>query len=772
MKALFKNFLFIVKRFKTASILNILGLSVAFAIAIIISIQIHYDITYNRNFEKSDNIVQLSFYYPEEDITGTVTSMPFAKELTDKIPDIKNHCILWSSNNEVLVKDDNGNMASQSINIEWATEDFAAVFTPTIIKGDISELHREKDKIVLTESTTKRLFGEADPIGQIVRKKQASQEYTVIAVCKDYPKNSLFGDIDGFGNLSFDSDKSEWSYHLYMEMPNESIDKLQKKLNAIDKSQGAFLIKYELRLDYLKDSYMNRGNNKTTFMSLLAIGIVILLIAYINYLNISVAMIPSRIKSIKIQKIYGIGNMKIAWMIICEGIGFAIIAFLFALFIVYLFGTTPLSEFFIADLSVGENLLQIIILGIVFISIIAIISIYPSHYASSIPETMTLNGSFALSPAGVSLRNILITIQFVSAISLCCIAFFIKVQHDYMKNYSIGLQKENIVYIPLKGIKTDIKTLGEEMCKNADISDYTASESVPGNIGLGWGRQFEGKQVRFVSWPVISNFLDFFEIKIIAGENFAESKNDSTELEQIILNQQFLDEYGFNQKEIMGKSLDGFSAGITRGVAGNINFQSVHYPIEPMGFVVLNGKYREKRLNYMFLKISGNNIPATVADIRKKWAEFSDEDFELTFLDQKMNTLYKKENNMAKLISLFGSMTILIAMMGLYGMIIFNTRYKVKEIAIRKVNGASESEIILMLNRNTLILLLAAFMISLPLSYYVITKWVENFAFKAPIYWWIFAGAGILVLIISIVTVSWQSRKAARNNPSDSLKTN
>lgn len=774
----FRNFLFILRRFKVSSILNILGLSAAFAVFMIIVIQSIYDLTYNRSFDKSDNLATVRFYRPSDEYESETISMTLAKQISEKIPEIENYSIFSNQGkaNYLYKQNKDGNESIHELNTLFATKGFLEMFTPEIVRGNTSGLHDGFDQILLTESEAKKIFANEDPIGKVIRNINNDNEYTVVAICKDFPKNCFLKN-GAFVNLRFNPDESEWSYRLYFDIPVEMKDVVLEKLNSeevLSKELISFFKEHpearqEVKLFYLKDMHLQEGNNKNTLISLLAIGIIILLIAFINFINFSMAMVPSRIKSINVYKILGSGRKSMMMSLLFEGVFLALIAVCIALLIIYVFSASAISQFFAADLNLSTNLTTIIILAFILVGLTILAGIYPSRYALSFPEAVALNNSFALSPRGAKLQNILIVIQFIGAIGLCSVAYFIKIQHDYMKNYSIGIERENIVYLPLRGIQ-NIKTVGEEMLKNPHILEYTASESVPGNIGMGWGRVFEGNQVQFTSWPVTPNFLDFFGIKTIAGENFTESKNDSIDPEQIILNESFLEKYGLKAENILGKSLFGFSEGVVKGIAADINFQSVYYPIEPMGFVVLNGKYREKRLNYFFLKISGDNIPSTIDYIEKVWSKFNKEEFQLTFLDEQMDKLYKHESDMAKLISLFALISIIIAMMGIYGLIMFNTRYKRKEIAIRKVNGATVFEIIVLLNKNFLWLLGIAFLVSVPVAYYAIMRWLEEFPFKAQIPWWLFIAAALLVLFISVLTVSWQSYRAATANPVDSLK--
>lgn len=477
-------------------------------------------------------------------------------------------------------------------------------------------------------------------------------------------------------------------------------------------------------------------------------------------------MAPSRVKTVNIHKILGINGSFLKFSIQMEGVFFAFVAFLLALFYVYVFSTLTFSSYFSANLSLLQNAGLLVIIGVVLLVFINIISIYPAGYLTSFKEAMALKGSFALSPGGVKLRNVLVVIQFMAAIFLICVAVFIKIQHDYMQSYNWGIEKENIIYVPLSGLNTNFKTFGEEAIKNPLVSDYTASRFVPGDVQMGWGREFEGVYINIKAWPVLPNFLEFFGAKITAGEGFVESSSDSTKIDQVILNEKFLEKYGFNY-DIVGKDFSTFRNGVIRGIAGNVNFESVRNPIEPMAFVYF---YDNRQIEHIFFKISGENPGAAIEGIKQTWSQFSKDEFTFKFLDEDIDKLYTNEANMAKLISLFGLITIVIAIMGIYGLIIFNTRYKTREIAVRKVNGATEMEIVYMLNRNLLLLLLISFVVAIPLAYYTIGKWVDNFAYKASIPWWLFPSAGLLILAISIITISWQSWKAAIANPVDSLK--
>jgi len=776
MKAIFRNFFFVLKRFKTSSILNILGLSVAFAVFIVCIIQVYYDYSYDRSYNKSANIYQFVQVYNDNNRGITMTT-PMAKEMSEVFPEIKSYCLIRFIHNETFdVINKNGSKQKFTATINNATIGLLDVFTPKILAGAPRQALTQKGKAMISENTAHKFFGNANPIGKTVFFHYDKNPLTIVALYKDFPKNSSLSN-DIFVYLP-DDEPNNYSYKGYFEILPRDMNKLTAKINGKKKygelisqrfnnPKDEFKVKAEFRnlTDMHFETLKSEGTGSiTTTLSLLAIGILTLIIAYINFLNFSIAMAPARVRGLNIQKILGANPRTLRYMVASEGPLFSMFAFIISIFIISFFKQSSIYEYFSADLSLQKNWILLTIVGTLSLIFGFLFGLYPARYITSFQPAIALSGSFSLSGKSVRLRNILITMQFVSAITLIIVSVFIKTQHDYMKNYEWGMQKENIVYLPCKQIKTTINTFGEELKKDPRVLDYTASNFIPGDVGMSWGRDFEGKPVSAVVWPVYPNFLRFFGVKIREGRDFQNS--DSTGAKHgIIFNRQFLKNNSF--KQILGKDFEGFNAKLSIvGIAENVNYSSLKDSIQPMAFAILN----DTDMQWIIIKISGKDTPATINYIKKTWEKYSDEDFDIKFLNKTINDLYKNESNLSKLISIFGVVIIIIAIMGVYGLIVFNARYKSKEIALRKVNGASVKEIMLMLNRSILIQLVIAFVVAVPLSYYIVHRWLQQFAYKTPIYWWIFLLAGLLVFVITVITVSWQSSKAATANPVDAIK--
>lgn len=763
------NFKQYLKSSKAVFLFNIAGFTVAFTAFFVIAIQVHYDFSYNKNFEKSDEIYQFIRYHHANGSSYWTINQVLPEEIKEKIPEVKAYCLLQQTSRTEVTAEVDGEKRTHTTWYTQATQGFFDVFTPEIITGSIKNIFDVQGKALISEETAKQIFGDRDPLGQTLQSGELI--FTVAAVYKDFPENCTLG--NGIFSYMFPNDPANWNYHGYFLIEPGSVDRVMEKLNSADIWGEEMFRKFsenpEKRIEYqlpaLKEIYLYGYNKRiNTTLSLLVIGIILLLIAFINYTNFAISMAPARIRNVNIHKIFGIDPARLRLAIAAEAVLFTLFSLALSLVCLHYFKGSGLASNFVADLSIENNWQLITLISVVILCLSSIIGIYPAIYTTSFNEAFAMKGSFSLSPKGVILRNSLILFQFTASIALICISGMIKMQNDYMQNYSWGFQKENIAYLHMSDPKVDLELLGEELKQNGSVMDYTLSWNLLGRLGMSWSRNFEGKYIDyFTIWPVTPNFLGFFGVQIVTGDNFPEERDR----EKIIFNQEFMKVNGFTE-DIIGKEFEGFSPSDIVGVVENINFESLHEPIKPMAFVVFPSKMY---YNYLYLKLSGNNLQENIAQIGQTWKKFTDKPFDLRFLDDSMNNLYRNEINTGNLISAFGLISVLIAMMGVYGLVLFNTRYKTKEIAIRKINGATEEEILRLLNRNMFRMLLVSFVVAVPIALLIINNWMDRFAYKAPVPWWLFAGSGFLVLLISAATVSWQSYRAATANPVNSLKT-
>lgn len=774
------NFIYVLKRFKTSSILNILGLSAAFAVFIVLTIQVYYDFSYDRNFKDVDQIYMQSRYSPFEDTHYWWINTQMGDQIAEKTPLIDAYTTISEGSFKFYVK---GLSPETSIeeNLYRARGDFISVFTPKVLEGDLAKGISQGNNIAVSQKIAKKLFGEESALGKTIIDFYSQQPYTIHAVLEDFPENCSLR--NGFYRYLSENAQSEWSYILYLKVKKENRKQLEEYLNSdVFLGKGAIqsmedhperkVITSLIPMTDIHLQHPSKGNGDlNTTLALLVIGIITLIIAYINFINFSVAMAPARIKALNIQRVLGMGKKAQYMIIASESAAFSFIAFIIALLLTSFIKSSPISELFSADLTLSNNINLFIILGISILFIGFLFGLYPAKQITNFDVTEALKGKSSGGRKGSKLRSALITFQFTASIALIIITAFIKIQHDYMVNYSWGIQKENIVFINLenKGLKD--KTLIDDLLKDPRITDYTMSRNAPGNVQMGWTRELNGKKISLKSWPVADNYLDFFGVKVIYGNDFPVLNNEDKL--KAIFNEELLKKYEFTPDDVLGKDLYTFgflgfenpNAEII-GVAKNFNFESLKMPIQPMVFVTLAGKQN----GTLFLKLSGTDVRGAVKLIENTWVKHSKESLDMQFLDENLEKLYRNENNLGKLVGIFSLITILIAIMGVYGLITFNTKYKMKEIAVRKVNGANEKSILLLINKNMLLLFSIAFVIASPIAYYFVDRWLDSFAYRTPMHWWIFPLAAIIVLIITLASASWQSYQAAIKNPIESLK--
>ena len=770
-----KNFLFVLKRFRTSSIINILGLSAALMVFFVVLLQVHYDFTFDRGYRNASRIAQLNVYDFNRGSTGTSINFQIPAQINDRFPEVEAYCMCdYMGNGKFEINKGNNTPETCEIPISRTTQGFWKVFTPDIIMGDTANIFSSPGYAMLSEKTAKQLFGNENPIGKSLRSNYGGVLLTVRAIYRDFPENNSLG--NNLYTYLPEDNTGDWNYESYFLIRPKSLNEANRKVNTVE-ALGEEYMKFlethpemhiQFRLSPLNDLYLydaSRGTKKiNTTLSLLAIGVLTLLIAFVNFVNLSLAMAPLRIRGINIRKILGINKTTLRFIISMESVLFTALALLIAFYGIYLLKGSVFAQdlFPIVNIPLKSYTGLLATASFIVLLLAFAIGLYTMRYSTSVNESESLKSSFATGVKGVRLRNVLIVIQFASAIILICVSLFIQKQNNYMQNYDWGIPKKNIVYLPTAGLEENVQSFGQELLRDSRITDYCTSRFLPGQIGLGWGSEFEGKFVDLRIWTVDNRFFDFFNIQIIAGQK---PENMDSVMSQLVVNEALLKKCNLDES-IVGKDLGRNQSRRIKAVAKNINFESLHDSIRPMAFAVLA---KNSDFNYIFIKFNGKEIPSAIKSIEKTWSKFSKDPFKVHFLDDEMDKLYQKEMNMAKLISLFGYIIVIIAVMGVYGLITFNARYKAKEIAIRKVNGSTVKEIILMLNRNVLLQLGIAFVIAVPVAWFVIKKWLENFAYKTPIYWWVFLLGGLVVLLITLLTVSTQSYRAAARNPTKAL---
>lgn len=774
---IYRNFLNVLQRSRSASVLNIMGLSVAFAVFIAILIQVNYEYSYNSSFPKADRIYRLELRSSSEAIYQALLPLPGFEIIRSEIPELSVSCLVdkpWGLANFTVVKPD-GNMDFFEEGPAYADTNVVRVFDLEVVAGDYRQALTVPGQLFIPLSVAQKFFGETDVVGKTVL-FNGTREMTVAAVYRDVPQNSTFQNVLYSASFSSGTQWGQWNYESYYVIPEGTdMEMLVDKLRGLDKvvaeknSGEKMFADHDLMFLPLKDIYFAdvqhwhepAGNRMMTHI-LLLIGILVLVVAIVNFVNFSMALAPSRIKSLNTQKTFGAGNRFLRWCVISEAMIFSFLAFMLGVFWCYMLGRTSVQEVMYTSLNpfVRPGLLA----GVGSVSLIVgvLAGCYPAFYMTSFSPALVLKGSQALSPRGIFLRNTLMVFQYTVAVALIIGILFIGRQLEMVKNRPWGIEKEHIVYLKSNRDMVQKRTaFVNELRQNPAVADVTFASELIGDTGMQhwfFDEMIDGEQKRIecdVSM-VASNYLNFFGIEVVEGDRFV-----STQDSMVMVNETFKKTYHIDP---MGKEMAGMRVG---RILKDFNILPLQQSIRPL-LLAVNEEWAGK---YFYIKINGAARNEALTHIRKTIRELSPTyGGDVHFLNDHLNSLYKGEERLGTLVNIFGLATILLALMGVYGLVLFNSKYKAKEIGVRKVNGATNRQMIIFLNRGFIRMVVLSFVLACPLSWYAISVWLSGFAYKTSLSVWIFLLAGVIVLSITLLTISWQSWKAANANPVEVLK--
>lgn len=776
MKAIFRNFLVTLRRFRLASALNILGLSVAFAAFIVIMIQVRHEQTFDTCYKKSGRIyrVESTLIPTESNLSSRETytafcARPLIEMLLPSVPQVESYAIMYGGSSEIYAKyeTEEGESRGIMIPVRKTSDGFTDVFTPEIIEGTAVSLS-EPGKALLPESLARKMFGQTSPIDRIVTLPDGTF-FIISAVYKDFPENtSLINDVKINLAEEYKNDWTDWALTLFVTLaPETSPEEAATQLTdffgktGMGKQMG-FTHEVSFRLTPIEEIYYHhdisldiapKGNRMITNL-LLSIALLIIAIAGANFLNFSAALTPARIKSIQIRKILGESTAKLRFALIFEAVGICLLSFLLALCWVGGFGLLKntdilLPAFFLAG-TVG------IVTGI-----------YPAFYMTSFRPALILKGTFGMSPAGRKLRIVLTGFQFLISTGLITAAFFIWLQNRHMYSMESIMNNSCIAMVTLdKEIMSGQGELLIEKLKSASsVSDVTSSDWPVGFLDYylyTYSKSPEGEDIMYYFIPVSPNFTEVMGLDIIEGRSFDKTDKTSQE-EKLILNE--LAARRFNVKP--GDKFANGSQVI--GIIRNFHFMNLRKKIEPMA---LSSKQDQNTTLQptLYIHITGDThtavkqIKASIAAIDPLYP------VDVQFYDRQFEQTYQKERDTSARITLFSLLAVIISLMGVFGLVTFETQYRRKEIGIRKIMGATVTEILIIFYKKFAWIVFACFLLAVPVVWYGVNKWLQAFTYRIPLYWWVFVLSLFIVMVITFVTVTLQSWRTATSNPVHSLK--
>ncbi len=767
-------------------LLNILGFSVAFAVVLFLSTFILTELKRGKSAENYESLYRLS---AEE---GAYWSSRSIEEFTGDFPEIKGITKVhadWADRSYFEVDDNQYNAGK----ILYADKYFFDVFNYQTLVGNITGTLETGESIIFTETGALKIFGGIDVIGRTLTFRTSSfgeMDFKVAAVIKDLPPEAMMT-FDVIIPVAALEDNVSWyrsdhwgqsRYEVFVSLvSSESKTNIEKQLNAAFQSaapeyatqdKGEIFLKPYSTLNFSESHdgvLLHSSVRKVKILG--TIMMIVFLLALINFINLNTAQKIKQSRDIGIHKVLGASNWNSSVRIVAEILPLLFVTLLFAVLILvfslsYLNGLFD-SSFHVSTFIQPETLLTIVCFSIItlFFSTLFISSYF---YRKNLFEVLKSNSSGKKE----NIRNALLVIQFTLSIALIIASLVINKQNSFMQNQSPGFQKDNIVYIPLSDQMSKLaKTIKQELAGISDVNNITMASHPLGESEMGWGMTLndngDEKRVVYEAMLVDENFFDFFGIDILNGEGF---RSSSIRESEHIFNEKAIQTFGIEDITKARISSYDNATGEIIGTVKDFNFESLHHTIRPIGFVCAEPE--NLQVIYLNLQVSnGNQLQETLQKVEAVWNKHANSwPFEYYFLDNTLDNLYKADRRFSKVFLLLTFLSVFIGSLGLFSTSVFIAELRTKEIGIRKVNGARISEILAMLNKDFVKWVAIAFVIATPIAYYAMNKWLENFAYKTGLSWWIFALAGLLALGIAVITVSWQSWKAATRNPVEALR--
>lgn len=793
MKTIIRNFINVLIRFKVATFLNVAGLAVAFAAFLIIMVQVSFEHNFDRCHPNSTRIYRMGLSFP--DGASMIHCRPLIEAFIHSSPHIEAGTLInpYIGEMYVTVTRKEGKQGFKETIITCHPE-ITRMFQFTMCEGESSCLS-EPEKALMPESMAHRLFGKESAIGkQIVPDggiwTKPGVKYLVVgSVYKDFPENTQLKNVI-YTEMSPDYALTNWissNYFCYVMLDPSAFPKeVAENFDAhfdYSKQYGDMAKDIHAELVPLTDIYyMNEDSSGSLVKSgsaekarlLMLIAFLVIIVAGINFTNFSTSLAPLRIKSINTQKVLGSSAGILRASLLFEAVGISLLAFLCSLFIVWGLGHMGWLYFVQADTTLTAYPGLVGGLAVLSVIIGLIAGIYPSLYMTSFPPALVLKGSFGLSSSGKKLRTALIGFQFIVSIVLIISAMFVRQQNRFMQKYSLGFDKDQVVVVELnRNIMHDHKDSyvgGLKEYPGIEDVAFCSQKFGSEDSYRTWGGVYKEQSVNFTSLSVSWNFFKVMGIPLIGGRMPTESDERGNNY-SYVFNRQMRDKWNMEPNDIMRIPwLEEESAdGSVIGFVDDVKFTSLRQGVSELGFVI----NEPSLMLYSFIRVkAGSDIVGVVDHIRQTVARLDPTyPCEVEFYDEIFDHLYHQERNLSTMILLFSLLAVIISIVGIFGLVIFETQYRRKEIGIRKVFGATVHEILVMFNKIYFRIVCVCFIIAAPLAYYGVRKWLEGFAYKTPIYWWIFAFALLIVSLITMFTVTFQNWRAANANPVDSIKT-
>jgi putative ABC transport system permease protein len=801
---------------KTFSLINIAGLSIGMAACLLIlqyvSFQLSFD-QFNKNASDIYRVVNDRYQNGKLIQHGTITYSAIGKAMQDDFPEVVDHTRAISFDKEIIQFN---NKRIGDLTILAVDNSFLRMFSYPLVAGDARTALQEPRSLILSQKVADKLFGVSDDYGWLIGKEVTedidSLPYKITGILKDVPGNShlqfdillsyvtLYSGATPWKDADYSFTDSDFWHYIQLKH-GANYKALEAKLpafsqrhfqgNKVSGSIEKFYLQPLSKAHFYSDFEYEIGKtaSATVVWGLLIIAVLIIIIAWINYINLSTAKSMERAKEVGVRKVSGATRQQLIRQFLTESLLINVISFFLALLLVVVLQPffnqlihhqLSLSYLFVKGLngfSISAVLIAIIVAGIL------VSGFYPAIVLSAFKPIAVLKGKFATSRRGIVLRKMLVVGQFAVSVALMIGSFVVYKQMQYVSDQNLGFNMSQLLILkPPLLTKWDSSFISkqnafiEEVKQLPHVSGAAYSWRLPGDE---WGRNFNVRrkdaqnETNFAvrNMGISADYINVYQIKLLAGSNFetTDYNADWDKLHSVILNQTAVRLLGFKSpKDAIGKQIiQGDQTWDIKGVIADFHEKSLKYAIEPAMF------YPATNIASPFsIKVDATDLSSTVAALKKKYDSFfPDNIFDYFFLDEKFNQQYADDELFGKVFAIFSGFAIFIACLGLLGLSLFATAQRTKEIGIRKVLGASVSNIAILLSTGFIKLVLLAFVIASPIAWYLMNNWLHNYAYRMNISWWIFLAAGLLAIMIALATICFQAIKAAKANPVKNLRT-
>ncbi len=787
MKIALNNFITTLKRYKIASLLNIAGLALAFTAFYIIMAQVHYSMTFNSSIKDSERIYMLSPY--SEIFGGWEESVPnpVCYDTAEELPFVEAIASMtsYTAEGSVWINREGGSerIACNMVNCNSPLLD---VFSFDIIAGNREDFKQE-DAVAVSESAANAM---GITVGSIVNLADENLNpgtpLTVVAIFKDFEKNTILSDKQMFRNDNRKNgmDNQNWNYSVFVKLkdgadPNDYAALWSKKFrefgeqlyaeyvaatgNEISNEEKAKALEMAIKLVPMDDFYFNTeyedypSGSWSTTVTMLAIAFVIVIVAFINFINFFMALIPVRIRTVNICKVFGAGKWTMRMNFLLEAVGLVVVALVTALCIVHAIDGSFVNEYITGSLAIADNIATI---GFVLAAAVVMAlgaAIYPAFYITRFNASMAVRSGFASSKAGRALRSLLVSLQFIASMILMIIALVFSIQYRYMVRYDIGIERENLLAVEAPDLSGKSNIFIEELEKIPGISGVaSANNSLFGHPHSEQSRAIKNRMVAINLWSVSHNAPEVLGIPILAGEGFTEGKD------------------GFIITDYTSKATglgigDKWDDVEITGIIPHINFMGANSP--KINTMLYSGQLYAHGIFYVRLN-RGTDIEAMSKEIKAaaKRVEPNASEPDIEFADSAIAKVYGDTKKQTVVISFFALIAVAISLMGVFGIVLFETQHRRREIAVRKVYGATSGSVVAMFNRRYAAIVTACFAIAAPIAWIIAGNWLEQFANRIELSLWLPLAVLAIVTLLTALLVTLRSWKAATENPADVVK--